>query len=270
MHTAGLKPTPVAPICLASQPAPSHPHPTPTHHHHTHRRCIVPMEPLSPYDWSLAMGRWLLAELEVLDSGGLVHALSLLEGGPASRGAVYGADDENPLDSSTIAAVAAAAAARSAGSVGGREVLVLCIPGAQRAHYTLVTNRRFLHIHARGTMWAPWVRWSAALCDVESVSCSGATLSIVAHRAQRARLGSLQLPGQAEGRGGGGGGGGFSLVERWTEGRRARGLPFSYLAAECEGQEAAERLEKTVKALVARTPKRVSFAASTQIIMSSC
>jgi hypothetical protein len=87
-------------------------------------------------------------------------------------------------------------------------------------------------------MWAPSVRWSAAVADLELVAAAGARLALVAQQPQRRHVvrGAQALP------------------RALADVLRAPRPPFSHLAVDCEGAAEAEALVGTLRALRARVP----------------
>lgn len=106
-------------------------------------RHVSASEPLTPYDWSQAMGRWLL------------QGLDRAEAQRAQRRRL-------PPSASDF--------------VPGE--FVLCAPAGARGCYLVLTSRRVLHVRAKGLMWEPVVLWQAEVADLEMVG-PGSTAAAV-------------------------------------------------------------------------------------------
>jgi hypothetical protein len=244
---------------------------------------VSPSEALAPYDWSSAMGRWLLTELQTVEAHAAARrrekmAANLHEhhhfhhhghhtSGRASAASNAttasshgsGSLDSGNLDNSSNGAVIGGGSAPSSSFIPPSsspatlldvETFLLCVPTTSSTCYVVLTSTRVLYVRAKGLMWEPDVQWQGAMCDLELVShISGETaVRFVAHPpllkvAAAAPLSLLSLSSTTSGSVGGGG--------------RKNGQPlFSFLRVNCEDVETAEKVKNvTQKAMKAALPR---------------
>ena len=119
-------------------------------------RHVSTSEALAPYDWSSAMGRWLLCELERAEIQAAARARSGIGGG------------------NELPALPA-------------EVFLLCCPAKMASSYFILTSRRIVYVKAKGLMWEPELIWESAAIDVELVThvIGSCAVEFVAHPPQQ-------------------------------------------------------------------------------------
>ncbi|PSC70464.1 Methionine gamma-lyase isoform A [Micractinium conductrix] len=180
-------------------------------------RFVSPAQPLAPYSWPEAMGRWLLTELErsSLPRG---HTPVRMQQAPAA---------DSPLPASGLAAALQRRQQEEAPRWGA---FVLCLPLAERGCFVVVSTKRLFYICARDPMWAPLVRWSARVADLELVALRGAHVSLVAQQPLRRRVvrSSTALP------------------RALADVLKAPRPPFTFLTVECQAAADAAQLRQAV------------------------
>lgn len=139
-------------------------------------RHVSPSEALAPYDWSSAMGRWLLTELDRAEKQAAARAR--ITGGSSSGATSIGADGAPALPA---------------------EVFLLCCPTKISGSYLVLTSRRILYVKAKGLMWEPDLLWEAAAMDLELVTHvpGECAVQFVAHPPLHRKIVPLLLRGRA-------------------------------------------------------------------------
>ncbi len=151
-------------------------------------RHVSASEALTAYDWSEAMGRWLLAELRRREARAAARrrgtAAHNTPRGPEEFWLCRPARVIGSTSTGSSAAVVAAVGSGGSGSGGGTG-------GGDT--YIVVTSQRVLCLRAKGLMWEPQVQWMAAgdelelVCDAASTAGEGTVVRFSALPPPRGR-----------------------------------------------------------------------------------
>ena len=191
-------------------------------------RYVSPSEALVPYDWSSAMGRWLLTELDRAEAQAA-----------ARRGGQF---DMSNVSARLAETFFLCTAAKESGSSSTVENSSSNSSGSGSGCYLVMTSKRVLFVKAKGLMWEPEVRWQAAAADLELVSHSPGTKDVrfVAHPPPRQLLSRAS---QMMSSSGSGSSGSSSVAA-------ASSALFSFLNVECDDDEAAVLVRETAMVLM--------------------